>query len=301
MGTDAYLRAGRVLGASLTGAAVGAAVAGIWHAGLEAASNACRGTNGFCIGIRPGAEAIFGNALVIAAGVCLGFGVLRIRPLRLTIPVGCILVVTLTSVIEAGIPGGNAPPVWAAAVAAGAGLAALALSVDWGRPQIVGMIALPVVVVAACVLPHVISPSKQASTREQEFATLGVPLLLPDVPGYYASGAGDVSGTLSVTMTSDNENNTVQPAFTVSITPVVSSVADTTPSRCVVEPHDCQVLRPGVWLVSIGLNRQVVTWRGNLEVDAFALGYTPVTTESLAQAATDLRPTTANALASLGP
>jgi hypothetical protein len=297
----AYLTAGRVLGAGLTGAAVGAAVAGIWHAGLEAANNACRGTNQFCIPIGPGAEAIFGNALVIAAGVWFGFGILVIRPLRLTIPVGCILVVMLTSVLEAGIPGGNAPPVWAAAVAAGAGLAALALSVDRGRPQIAGMIALPVIVIAACVLPHVISSSVQTSTREHEFATLGVPLLLPDVSGYYASGADAVNGALSVTMTSDNENNTVQPAFTLSITPVVSSEADTTPSQCAVEPHGCHVLRPGVWLVSIGLNGQVITWRGNLEVDASALGYTPVTTQALAQAATDLRPTTANALASLGP
>jgi hypothetical protein len=45
----------------------------------------------------------------------------------------------------------------------------------------------------------------------------------------------------------------------------------------------------------------VITWRGDLEVGAMSLGYSPVSTSALVQAATDLRPATAAALAALGP
>jgi hypothetical protein len=162
-----YLRAGRVIGAGLVGGAVGGAVAGIWQAGLDSARNACRDGGGLCLGLPQGAAAIAGSVLVIAAGVFVGFGVLRIRPRRLTIPLGCILVTMLTWALGAGMPGGNAPAPWAAGLAAGAGLAALALSVDWGRPQVAGMIAVVVIVIAAFVVPRVISSRMQADAWER--------------------------------------------------------------------------------------------------------------------------------------
>jgi hypothetical protein len=191
-----YLRVGRVMGAGLTGAAVGGAVAGIWQAGLEAANNACRGTDEFCIGVVPVAQAIFGSVLVIAVGVFVGFGGLRIRPRRLTIPVGCILAATLTWASAAAMPGRMAPPPWAAAVAAGAGLAAVALSVDSGRLRIAGIIAVAVIVIAAFVLPDMIASRIRADTSEHELAALGFPLLLPDVPGYRATNADAANGGL---------------------------------------------------------------------------------------------------------
>jgi hypothetical protein len=45
----------------------------------------------------------------------------------------------------------------------------------------------------------------------------------------------------------------------------------------------------------------VLSWRGEFEVEALSLGYSPVSTSALVQAATDLRPATAAALAGLGP
>jgi hypothetical protein len=187
-----YVRAGRVAGAGLTGAAVGSAVAGIWHAGATAASNACGPDSGFCIPVGAAIEATFGAMLVIAAAVFLGFGVLRIRPLRLTIPVGCIIAAMLAWDVAAGAPGGRGPATWAAALAVGVGLAMLALSVDWGRPQVAGMIALAVVMVAAFVLPRVIvsplglgpwimstSTGDRVVAQDGRVAAIATPLGLP--------------------------------------------------------------------------------------------------------------------------
>jgi hypothetical protein len=50
-----------------------------------------------------------------------------------------------------------------------------------------------------------------------------------------------------------------------------------------------------------GNGGEVVTWRGELEVAAMSLGYSPVSASALVQAATDLRPATAATLAGLGP
>jgi hypothetical protein len=147
-----YVRAGRVAGADLTGAAVGAAVAGIWHAGVVAANRSCQdaGVN-LCLNfVIPMAEAIAGIVIVIIAGVWLGFGALRIRPLVLTVPAGFLLALLLVwnvSVRTGGV--GTGPPVWAAAVAVGSGLAALTLAADWGRAQKAGIVVLGAIIVAS--------------------------------------------------------------------------------------------------------------------------------------------------------
>ena len=152
-----YLRAGRVVGAGLTGAAVGAGVAGVWRAGWQAAGTLCHGSGDmFCIPVGPAVAAVLGSAAVICVGVFAGFLLFRVRPKRLTIPVGCILAATLIFAVGAGRPGATPPPAWTAALAAGAGLAALALAVDSGRAQVAGLVAIVVVVIGAFAFPHLI-------------------------------------------------------------------------------------------------------------------------------------------------
>jgi hypothetical protein len=130
------VRTVRVAGAGLTGAVVGAVVAGIWHAGLVGANNAVEygGDNFSLTFLVPMAAAIAGNVIVIDAGLLIGFAALRIRPLRLTVPVGFAVAALLAWVLGYGTPAG--PPAWATAAAVGAGLAALALIVDWGKALI---------------------------------------------------------------------------------------------------------------------------------------------------------------------
>jgi hypothetical protein len=307
-----YLSAGRAAGAGFTGAAVGAGVAGIWQAGWAAAGNACRGALGsFCIPVEPAAAAVLGSVLVICCGVFLGFCLLRIGPKRLTIPVGCILAAVLIWAVGVGIPGGIPPPAWTTAVAAGAGLASLALMVDSGRAQITGFVAIVAVVIGAFALPHLIRSRIQQDARERKLAALGFPLMLPVAAGYHASGADAVNGGLSVSMSSDKPGSSALsrlPAFTVSITPATNSRSaigpDGKPAQCrYVAPHPgCRELKPGLWLIPIsGLTAEVITRRGDLEVDAMSLGYAPVKADALVQAATNLRPASAAALAGLGP
>jgi hypothetical protein len=307
-----YLRAGRAAGAGLAGAAVGAGVAGIWHAGWEAAGNACKAaTDSFCLPVGPAVAAILGSALVICAGVFAGFCLLQVRPKRLTIPVGCILAATLIREVGVGIPGGIPPPAWATALAAGAGLTSLALAVDSGRVQIAGFAAIAVVVAGAFTFPRVINSRIQQDTREQQLAALRFPLMLPVAPGYHASGADAANGGLSVSMSSDKPGASSLsrlPAFTVSISPATTSTPelepDGRPVQCeYVAPHPgCRELKPGLWLIPIsGLTAEVITKRGDLEVAAMSLGYSAVSAKILVQAATDLRPASAAALAALGP
>jgi hypothetical protein len=156
-----YARAVRVAGAGAAGAAVGALVAVIWHAGWAAGNAECRtppGTaGGFCIPVGTAAETFLGSVTVICVGVLAAFALLRLRPLRVTIPLGCILTAWLAFFTATGFPGGQGPAPWAAAVAVGAGLAALALSVDWGRAQVAGVIAVGVILLASLVLPRLIA------------------------------------------------------------------------------------------------------------------------------------------------
>jgi hypothetical protein len=309
-----YLRAGRATGAGLTGAAVGAGVAGIWHAGWEAAGTACRGAgDAFCIPVAQAAAAVLGSSVVICVGVFAGFFLIQVRPKRLTIPVGCILAAMLTWAVGAGIPGGTPPPAWTAALAAGAGLASLALMVDSGRAQIAGFVAIAVVMAGAFALPRLIHSQIQQGARERQLAALGFPLMLPTAAGYHASGADAANGGLSVSMSSDTPGGSALsrlPAFAVSITPASSSPTEPGSGEKPVEcgylpPHPgCRELKPGLWLLAdggAGNGGEVITWRGELEVAAMSLGYSPVSTSALVQAATDLRSATAATLAGLGP
>lgn len=142
-----------------------------------------------CIPVVQAAGAVLGSALVICAGVSLGFFVLRVQPRRLTIPVGCGLAAVLILAVGAGIPGGTPPAAWTTALAAGAGLASLALIADSGRARIAGFVAIAVVLAGAVALPRLMHSRVQQDARERQLARLGFPLLLPVAAGYHASGA----------------------------------------------------------------------------------------------------------------
>jgi hypothetical protein len=306
-----YLRAGRAAGAGLTGAAVGAAVASIWHAGWEAAGNACHDAREtLCFPVLPAAGAVLGSGLVICAGVLLGFFLLQVRLKQLTIPVGCVLCAMLILAVGVGVPGGTPPPAWTTALAAGAGLTSLALIVDSGRAQIAGFVAIAVVAAGAVALPRLIHFRIQQDARERQLAALGFPLMLPVAAGYHASGADAANGGLSVSMSSNTPGASALsrlPAFTVSITPATTSPTEPgpggKPAQCqYLTPHLCRELKPGLWLLpDAGIGPEVITWRGRLEVDAMSLGYSPVSVNALIQAAANLQPDSAAALAGLGP
>ncbi|HEY4851935.1 MAG TPA: hypothetical protein VII22_14155 [Streptosporangiaceae bacterium] len=309
-----YLRGGRAAGAGLTGAAVGAGVAAIWHAGWEAAGNACQGAgDAFCIPVVPAAAAVLGSCILICVGVITGFLLLQVRLKRLTIPVGCVLAAMLIWAIGAGIPGGVPPPAWTAALAAGAGLTSLALMVDSGRVQIAGFVAIVVVIAGVSAVPHLIYSRVQQDARERQLAALGLPLMLPTAAGYHASGADAANGGLSVSMSSDAPSGSALsrlPAFVVNITPASSTPTEPgsggKPVECGYLPPrpECRELKPRLWLLpdgGAGNGGEVITWRGGLKVDVMTLGYSPVNTTALVQAATDLRPATAATLAGLGP
>jgi len=310
-----YARAGRAAGAGLTGAAVGAAVAGIWRAGWESAGSACQGAgfDSFCIPVVPIGLAVLGSAVVIGAGVFLGFCLLRVRPKRLTIPAGCVLAAMLIWAVGVGLPGGSPPPAWATGLASGAGLTSLALMVDSGRAQIAGFVAIALVVAGAFALPRLIHSRSQQDARERQLAALEVPLMLPVAAGYHATGADPVNGGLSVSMSSDTPGASALsrlPAFTIAVTPAAPATQpgpDEKPVQCryLALHQGCRELKQGVWLLfpdgGASNVAEVITWRGDLEVDAMSLGYSKVSANALVQAATNFQPDTAAALAGLGP
>jgi hypothetical protein len=135
--------------------------------------------------------------------------------------------------------------------------------------------------------------------------------MLPTAAGYHASSADAANGGLSVSMSSDTPGASALsflPAFTVGITPATTSPTepgpDGKPAECgYLPPHPgCRELKPGLWLLPDGGagNGEVITWHGDLEVDAMSLGYSPVSANTLVQAATNLQPASAAVLAGLG-
>jgi hypothetical protein len=192
-----YARAGRVAGAGLAGAALGAAVAGIWQGAAAAASNACRapaqgGGGGFCIPVGQAAEGVFAGFIVISLGVLLAFALLRVRPRRVSIPIGCIVMAWTVFFTATGFTGASGPAPWAAAIAAGPGLAAVALSFDWGRAQVAGLIAVAVVLLASLIAPRMIAREEQASAQVRQFSAVGVDV--GRLSGHLELDPGDLLG-----------------------------------------------------------------------------------------------------------
>jgi hypothetical protein len=110
-----WARVGRIAGAGLGGAVIGVLVAWIWEAGAAAASaavSACQsalGAESVCIPVVPGVTAIAGSVVVISAGTLITLWTTQVRPRRLTVPIGCIVITVTVLFTSFGFPGGRLP------------------------------------------------------------------------------------------------------------------------------------------------------------------------------------------------
>jgi hypothetical protein len=301
---DWYGRAGRVAGAGLAGAVIGAAVAGVWHV-VVAAGQACPAPSAeidawLCV---PGTDAggVLGSGAVICAGVLAAFAALRLRPLWETVTAGCLVTAGVTFFTAVGISGGLAPALWTESIAAGAGLAAVALAFQGGRAKLAGLALVVVVLLASLIVPRMNLRREEADDRVHEFAALGFPLRLPSVPGYHAVDAeASADGELVVDMAPDG-GGISQTAFTVSIAPASNVGLASELIVCESGPPQppCRVLRPGYWLLTSGIAPVVLSEKGGIIAEAGGPGYPPVSNAVLTQAISSLRPATAAEVAAV--
>ena len=271
-------RAGRVAGAGLGGAVLGAAIAGIWHAAAAGAKDACRpplpGSGARvvpCLPVPQVALAVLGGFAVICLGVLALCALLRLRPLAVSIPVGCVVVGWTTVVTGAGFPGGQGPAPWAAAVAAGAGLAAVALTVDWGWAQVAGVAAIVVIVVASLALPRLAARPEQANARVRQFAALGFPLELPSMPGYQVAAAHpSADRSLIIDLEPDEGSGTSAYAITVTIGPAGNKDVAGDLAECAIAPPRpaCRPLSPRQWLLILDSGPVALTETGDIVAEA---------------------------------
>jgi hypothetical protein len=250
--------------------------------------------------------AIIVNCTVISLGVLGVFTVLRLRPRRVLVPFGCVVVALMAIVSASGI-GPPEPPPWEAALEAGAGLAAVALTAISGRARVAGPIAVAVLVAAGWVTPRVIAQRERADARLAAFTALKFPLEVPNVPGYHLYAADAVEGVLYVTV-----RQAIRYPGTTEVT-VDVGLADgawakqelascTTPIPGSSQPlYSCSTIRPGVLLMANPTDsKAVMATRDGLVAKASADSMpTPVTTATLIAAATSLRPIDAATLAGL--
>lgn len=308
-----WSRVGRVAGAGLGGAGIGVVVAWIWAAGAVAAGavvRGCESVQGFdavCVPVGPVAAAAAGSIAVICAGTLITFWSMRVRPRRLTVPAGCIVITVTIFCASLGFPWGREPAPWAAAIAAGAGLAAVALSAGRGRPTIAGLIVAGVVLLGSFIVPPAIARQEQTDSQEAKLTHLGFGLELPRVAGYYPmDGYAMPGGSLDVDMGRDGAPSTLV-AFTVSITRTGTSDGAFDLGMCkhdenpkLTPQYSCQAKGPGLWLVTgTGLpsDEALAVSRGMIAL-AQPIG-TQVPDEVLLQAVISLRPATAAQIAAL--
>jgi hypothetical protein len=314
MTAPTWARIGRIAGAGLGGAVIGALVTWIWETGASAARaavSACesaQGADSFCLPFIPGAVAIAASIAVISAGTLIALWALQVRPRRLTVPVGCIVIAVAVVCASFGFPGGRGPAPWAAAIAAGAGLAAVALSADRGRAQVTGLVGVGVVLLGSFVVPRTIARHEETDSQAAKLTRLGFPLELPSVPGYYPmSGYAAPGGSLDVAMGRDGAASYLALAFTVSITKVGTSDGDFDLGMCkpgenpqLIPQYSCHARGPGRWLVTdsgASGDEALADSRGVIAVAQPIL--TRVPDEVLLQAVTSMRPASAAEIAAL--
>jgi hypothetical protein len=314
MTAPSWTRVGRIAGAGLGGAVIGVVVTWIWEAGAAAARatvsscESARGAGGFCIAVVPGAVAIAGSIVLICAGTLIAVWTLPVRPRRLTVPVGCIVIAVAIVCTGFGFPGGRGPAPWAAAIAAGAGLSAVALSVDRGRARVAGLVGIGIVLLGSFIVPRTIARHEQTDSQAAKLTRLGFPLELPNVPGYYPmNGYPTPGGSLDVAMGRDGAAGYLALAFTVSMTKVGTSDAAFDLGLCqpgenprLILQYSCHARGPGRWLVTdsgASSDEALADTRGMIAV-AQPIG-TQIPDQVLLQAVTSMRPTSAAEIAAL--
>ena len=301
----------RIAGAGLAGAGLGAAVAGIWHGGVVLGNASCPAdprANGDlgCLPVGLWLLAVIVNATVISLGVLGAFTALRLRPRRVLVPFGCVVVAATVIEVATGVAGPPVPPPWAAALEAGAGLAAVALATLRGWARVAGPLAAVVVLAAGWVVPRVIAHQEQARARLAGFTALTFPLEAPSVHGYHLYAADADEGVLSVTVRQD----TPHPG-TTEVTVVIGPAGGTwekqqlalctTPFLGRQPLYSCRTIRPGVLLMANATdgNAVMVTRAGLVAMASANAMPTPVATATLITVATSLRPVDAATLAGL--
>jgi hypothetical protein len=314
MTAPSWTRVGRIAGAGLGGAVIGVVVTWIWEAGAAAARatvNSCesaQGAGGFCIAVVPGAVAIAGSIAVISAGTLIALWTLQVCPRRLTVPVGCIVIAVAIGCTGFGFPGGRGPAPWAAALAAGAGLSSVALSVDRGRAHVAGSVGVGIVLLGSFIVPRTIARHEQTDSQAAKLTRLGFPLELPSVPGYYPmNGYATPGGSLDVSMGRDRAASYLALAFTVSVTKVGTSDATFDLGMCrpgenpqLIPQYSCHARGPGRWLVTdsgASADEALADTRGMIAV-AQPIG-TQIPDEVLLQAVASMQPASAAEIAAL--
>lgn len=302
---DWSVGAGRVAGAGLAGAVIGAAVVAVWHA-VAAAGQTCPAPSPdldtwLCV---PGVDAggVLASGAVTCAGVLAAFAALRLRPLWRTVAVGCLVTAGVTFFTAAGMPGGLGPALWTTSIAAGAGLAAVALTFQGGRAKLAGLAVVVAVLLASLVVPRMNLRREEADTQVREFAALGFPLQLPSVPGYHAVAADpSADGALVVHMAPDG-GGISETAFTVEIAPAANAGMASDLTVCESGPPQlsCRALRPGYWLLTAYSSPVVLREEDGIVAEATPTGYPPVSDTVLIQAISSLRPATAAEVAAVG-
>ena len=299
-------------GAGAAGAGLGAAVAGIWHAALALGNASCaadsRATGDWpCIPLGLWLVGIVVNCTVISLGVLGAFTVLRLRPRRALVPFGCV-VVALTAIVSASrIIGPPGPPPWEAALEAGAGLAAVALTSISGWARVTGPMAVVVLLAAGWVVPRVVAHQQQADARLAGFTALKFPLEAPSVPGYHLYAAASVDGVLDITVRqairypgTTEVSVVVGPADGAWAKQLLASCTTPIPGSSQLL-YSCSTIRPGVLLMANATDgNAVMATRAGLVAKASADSTpTAVTTATLIALATSLRPVNAATLAAL--
>ena len=304
----------RIAGAGAGGAVTGLLVAWIWEAGAAAASaavSACEsaeGRNSVCIPLVPALAAIAGSIVAISAGTVITLWTMQVRPKRVTVPVGCIVTTVAVFWTSSGFPGGRGPAPWAAAIAAGAGLAAVALSARRRRARVAGLAGVVVVLLGSLLVPRTVARQEEVGSQAAKLTQLGFPLQLPSVPGYYPMGGyATPGGSLDVSMGRDGEPSDLALAFTVSITRAGTSDGAFDLGMCrpgqdprLTPQYYCQAKGPGLWLATERGTTSDVALADNRSMIAVAQPILrQVPDEVLLQAVSSLRPATAAEIAAL--
>lgn len=306
---------GRIAGSGLAGAALGAAVAGIWHASWTSDLGCPRPAPGsvdgnFCLPVGLWLLAIVGNCVVILAGVWGAFTLLRLRPRRATVPGGCVVVVVMIFASAGGFGPRQlkSPPTpWLTALEAGTGLAVFALAAGGRRVGLAGVLALVVTIVAAVQVPPLVRQHQLADARLHDLVALGFPPEVPSVPGYHVSAADVSEGVLSVVI----DQSILHPGTTeiiVDIGPAGGAWAAQQLALCAGPgrsrpPHNaCSALGPDRWLLTNTdppFGDVALAESAGLVLKSTANGGR-VGDRTLIAAVTSLRPTSAASLAGFG-